>query len=285
VGVGYGQRRMHSADGTHWTMIEKTANGGDDNDLFRGVTYGNGRFVAVGGSSVGFTRISTDGVSWVDGGTTNGWLGGVAWNGSVFVAAGGNGIRVRSTDNGATWTNPAGGQSKHYRAVAFGAGQVVAVGHTYDNSGPGGTNVGVITSTSDGMTWTERRAAGEQFGTIAFGNGIFVASTNGATVATSTDGMMWTDQTVGTGNSGGVIFTGTDFVLVRDSGTYRSTNGTTWGSPVSTSTRGVAGYINGLYLTLGWPLTVSASSNLMTWTPVFQPMGSGITQVVVGRSP
>ena len=165
---------MSSADGSHWTLIEKTPIGGDDNDLFRGVTYGNGRFVAVGGSTVALTQISTDGMNWIDGGAGTAWLGGVAWNGKAFVAAGGNGLRVRSLDNGATWTDPAGSQAKHYRAVAFGGGQVVAVGHTYDKSGPNGTDVGVIASTADGLQWTERRAAGETFGSIAYGNGIFV---------------------------------------------------------------------------------------------------------------
>src|SRR5206468_3717544 len=102
-----------------------------------------------------------------------------------------------------------------------------AVGETYDNSGPGNTNVGVIATTADGLQWTERRAAGQTFGSIAFGHGAFVASTTGATVATSSDGMAWVDQTVGTG-SGGVCFTGTDFLVWRDSGIYRSNDGATW---------------------------------------------------------
>jgi hypothetical protein len=283
VAVGYGQRRLFSTDGTHWTLMEKTADGGDDNDLFRGVTYGNGRFVAVGGSSVALTQVSTDGIHWSAGGTADAWLGGIAWNGSVFVAAGGNGLRVRSTDGGATWTAPVGYQAKHYRAVAFGAGLVVAVGHTYDNSGPGNTNVGVIATTPDGAQWTERRAAGETFGTIAYGNGTFVAATTGATVATSTDGVKWVDQTVGTG-SGGVCFTGTDFILWRDSGIYRSSDGATW-TLVTSKSRAVAGFFNGAYLSFDWPLRVNASSDLVSWTQVFAPLGSGLSQMATGFSP
>jgi len=283
VAVGYGRRRISSVDGSHWTLIEKTPNGGDDNDLFRGVTYGNGRFVAVGGSTVSLTQISTDGMNWIDGGTGTAWLGGVAWNGTVFVAAGGNGLRVRSTDNGATWTNPAGSQAKHYRAVAFGAGQVVAVGHTYDKSGPNNTDVGVIASTADGLQWTERRAAGETFGSIAYGNGIFVASTDGATVATSVDGITWTDQAVGAGG-GGICFTGSEFVLWRNSGTYRSSNGTVW-AQVTTGARAIAGFFNGLYVSFDWPLRVNTSSDLMSWKRVFEPLGSGLSQMVVGSAP
>ena len=283
VAVGYGRRRVSSVDGSHWTLIEKTPNGGDDNDLFRGVTYGNGRFVAVGGSTVSLTQISTDGMNWIDGGTGTAWLGGVAWNGTVFVAAGGNGLRLRSTDNGATWTNPAGSQAKHYRAVAFGAGQVVAVGHTYDKSGPNNTDVGVIVSTADGLQWTERRAAGETFGSIAYGNGIFVASTDGTTVATSTDGITWVDQVVGTG-SGGICFTGSEFVLWRNSGTYRSSNGTVW-TQVTPSGRSIAGFFNGLYVSFDWPLRVNTSSDLLTWKRVFEPLGSCMSQMVVGFAP
>jgi hypothetical protein len=283
VAVGYGQRRLFSTDGTHWTLLEKTPDGGDDNDLFRGVTYGNGRFVAVGGSSVALTQVSTDGSHWSNGGTGDAWLGGVAWNGSVFVAAGGNGLRVRSTDGGATWAAPAGYQAKHYRAVAFGDGLVVAVGHTYDNSGPGNTNVGVIATTADGLLWTERRAAGETFGSLAYGNGAFVAATTGATVATSTDGMKWVDQTVGTG-SGGVCFTGTDFILWRDSGIYRSSDGATW-TLVTSKSRAVAGFFKGAYLSFDWPLRVNASPDLISWTQVFAPLGSGLTQLATGFSP
>ncbi len=279
IAVGYGQRIARSTDGMTWTMTEKTAMGGDDNDLFRGVGFGEGRFVAVGGSSVALTRVSTDGVQWLDGGTGRAWLGGAAFTGTVWVAAGGNGLRVRSTDHGTTWTNDPGYQAMHYRAVAAGPGRAVAVGHTY-NLMP---NVGVITTTADGITWSERRQAGAQFGTVAFGNGVFVACTSATVCATSSDGMTWVDHNVGTGD-GSVVFTGTEFIVVRSNGTFRSSDGAQW-TNVNAMSRGVAGFFNGAYFSFDWPLRIQRSTNLSTWTPVFQPMGSGLTQLVVGAVP
>lgn len=279
VAVGYGQRRAHSFDGITWQLQEVRPDGGDDDDLFRGLTFGGGRFVAVGGSSVGLTAVSLDGVAWTPGGTARAWIGDVAWNGSVLVAAGGNGVRVRSTDGGATWIDDAGYQATHYRSVAAsGAGVVVAVGHSYD-----APSVGVITSTADGVTWNERRRAGATFGTVAFGAGTFVAAGEGGLVATSRDGASWTDRTVGTG-AGAVVFTGGEFVLSRSSGIYRSPDGETW-TPATTPSRNVAGYFGGAYLAVGWPLSISRSTDLSSWTPVFSPMGSGLTEMVTGVSP
>ena len=282
VAVGYGRRRLRTTDAKIWTMQESTASGGDDNDLFRGVTWGNGRFVAVGGSSVSLTMTSADGQTWTTGtGTTGDWLGGVAWNGTAFVAAGGNGRRVRSTDNGATWTNSTGykSQSIHYRGVAFGAGQIVAAGHTYSES----PNVGVISTSPDGQAWTERRHAGAPLGTIAFGNGMFVGSGDNGAIATSADGITWTERTVGAG-SGAVIFTGTAFVLRRDGGLYTSTDGAQW-TMASSDSREVLGYFNGNYVSFGWPLKVTISSDLKQWSTAFDPKGSGLTGVAVGNLP
>lgn len=283
VAVGYGQRRAHSLDGITWQLQEVRADGGDDDDLFRGLTWGDGRFVAVGGSTRTLTAVSLDGVAWTPGGGGRAWLGDAAWNGGAFVAAGGNGLRVRSTDGGATWIDDAGYQPTHYRSVAGGGGVVVAVGHSYDGGGPGGANVGVITSTADGVTWTERRRAGATFGTVAYGNGAFVAVGEGGLVATSPDGATWTDRTVGSGG-GGVIFTGAEFVLSRGATIYTSPDGATW-TPASNAGRAVIGHFGGAYLAAGWPLTVSRSTDLTTWTQVWAPMGSGLTAMVTGVSP
>lgn len=278
VAVGYGQRRAHSFDGITWQMQELRPDGGDDDDLFRGLTWGGGGFVAVGGSSVGLTAVSLDGIAWTPGGSARAWIGDVAWNGSVLVAAGGNGVRVRSTDGGATWIDDAGYQAIHYRSVASGGGVVVAVGHTY-----GGVSVGVITSTADGVTWNERRSAGAVFGTVTYGAGRFVAAGEGGLIATSSDGAVWTDQTVGTG-AGGVVFTDGEFVLSRGSGIYRSPDGLTW-TPATSASRAVVGHFGGAYLAVGWPLVISRSTDLTSWTPVYSPMGSGLTEMVTGVSP
>jgi hypothetical protein len=278
VAVGYGQRRAHSFDGVAWEMEEVTPDGGDDDDLFRGLTFGGGRFVAVGGSTAALTAISTDGITWTPGGSAGAWLGDVAWNGEVHVAAGGNGLRVRSTDGGASWIDPAGYQAIHYRSVAYGEGVVVAVGHTYE----GGT-VGVIATTADGVDWDEPRRSGPPLGSIAYGAGVFVASGASGLVATSSDGVEWSDQTIGDG-AAGVIFTGAEFVLSGEAGIHTSPDGLDW-TPVTATPRAVMGYLDGTYLAGGWPLSIATSTDLEQWTPVWSPGGSGLTSMVRGVSP
>ncbi|MBL8958121.1 MAG: hypothetical protein JNK82_45535, partial [Myxococcaceae bacterium] len=172
-----------------------------------------------------------------------------------------------------------GYQAIHYRSVAAGPGRAVAVGHTYGLM----PNVGVITTTTDGLTWSERRQAGAQFGTVAYGNGVFVACTNSAVCATSSDGLTWVDATVGTGD-GSVVFTGTEFLVVRSNGTFRSTNGTGW-TMANANTRGIAGYFAGAYFSFDWPLRIQRSTNQTAWSPVFQPLGSGLTGLAVGTVP
>jgi hypothetical protein len=90
--------------------------GGFDSDFYlRGVAYGNGLFVAVGGASTGIAQSSTDGLHWsaksnyVSGSglvtgtiTDTNWIGGVAYGNGVFVAAGYDGYPLVSTD-GVHW--------------------------------------------------------------------------------------------------------------------------------------------------------------------------------------
>jgi hypothetical protein len=278
VVVGYGQRRLSTRDGTTWNLLEKTPNGGDDNDLFRGVTFANGRFVAVGGSSVSLTMVSTDGATWTMGGTGNAWLGGAANIGARFVAAGGNGLRVYSDDGALTWSAGAGYQSVHYRSVVGNGATVVAVGHTTD-----GTNQGIIASTTDGASWTERRHTGAAFGSVAYGNGTFVAAGDTGLVVTSADGVSWNESTLGSG-TGTVIFDGTRFVLSRGGSIWTSTRGGSW-TAVTTSGQEVGAAFNGAYFSFGWPLSVNRSTNFTTWANVDHPGGSGVTQAAVGYAP
>jgi hypothetical protein len=273
VGVGYGQRIIHSFDGTGWTLQQRNPNAGVDEDLLWSVAYGGGHFVAGGGSSVGFTMVSTDGVTWAQGGAARAYVGGIAWTGSCFIAVGGNGLRVRSTDLGATWTNDQGFQTFGYFAAAAGNG--IAVGVGYDQG------VAVITTTTDGTVWTERRHSGASLYTVAYGNGMFVAAGDTA-LSTSHDGITWTDTTLGSGQAN-VNFVNGEFLISHlATGLYRSPDGVTW-SVATPSAHMVGGYINGTYVSPTWPLSVSTSTNLVTWTSVFAPMGSGITQMVVGR--
>jgi hypothetical protein len=278
VVVGYGGRRAMSRDGVMWEhFVQIDPNGGDDDNLFRGVCYGAGTFVAVGGSTTAFTMTSTDGVTWEnENRTPRAWLGNAAPLGVVFVAAGGNGLRVRSLDKGATWVDDAGYQSVHYRDVAASATNAIAVGHNYDTT----PNVGIIASTADGKSWEERVRGGEPLNDVAFGNGAFVAAGNTGRVARSTDGVSWRDLTFGASGGAQVIFTGVRFLVSFGDTHFESTDGATW-SPAE-GTRSVDAYFGGRYLSFDWPARIHASTDAAQWTAVFSPLGPGFTKLAAG---
>jgi hypothetical protein len=282
VVVGYGTRRARSLDGTTWTDFQQvTPNGGDDNDLLRGVGWGNGTFVAVGGSSVGITMTSADGITWSNEiRTHDAWVGNVAYLGGVFIAAGGNGLRIRSTNDGATWSEGVGYQALHYRDVATNGAIVAAVGHTYDTT----PNLGYIATTTDGITWTERRRTGGALNRVVAGNGTFVAAGGGNMVLRSTDGVTWTEHALGGTDDISLAFDGTAFVASAGGSVFRSSDGIAWTAVPGGSGAPVA-YIEGRFLSVGWPAAISTSQNLTSWTPAFSPGGSGFTKIVVGVVP
>ncbi len=282
VVVGYGTRRARSLDGMTWTnFVQVTAEGGDDNDLLRGVGWGDGTFIAVGGAAKGITMTSTDGITWSNENRTHdAWLGNVVYLGGVFIAAGGNGIRLRSTDRGVTWGSGGGYQPLHYRDVATNGTIAAAVGHTYDTT----PSLGYIATTTDGITWTERRRMGGALNRVIAGNGTFVAAGSGDTVLRSTDGITWTEHALGASGDITLAFDGSDFVASAGGKVFRSSNGMTW-TDVPGGSGSPSAYIDGRFLSTGWPASISTSQNLTSWTPAFSPGGSGFTKIVVGVVP
>ncbi len=141
VAVGWSGLRIASRDlGKTWigrTVTTTAIN--SEYELLRGVTYGEGLFVAVG-----IDRYhSADGVNWSKGNsTTKAWLGQVAYGNGMFVGAGNGGIVERSLD-GINWEQTAYPSKEHLRAVAF-DGQKFAVS---------GNELKVYVST-DAVQWT-----------------------------------------------------------------------------------------------------------------------------------
>jgi hypothetical protein len=150
VVVGAGGRRISSDDGKTWTeatIIKNPpwANGGtvmpttgDDAFLMRGVCWGNGLFVAVGGNGKdGLVLTSTDGKTW----SMNPKSmpnDGCAYGNGLFVTE-----RRFSTD-GVNW-QPVIKGPKSNRVIKFYQGKFVAVG----------TIPGNVSYSTDGKTWTE----------------------------------------------------------------------------------------------------------------------------------
>jgi len=103
----------------------------------------------------------------------------------VLVAVGYGGIRVRSDDDGRSWTDYAqlrdGGTDDQdlLRCVAWGNGRFVALGWRFFSS-------------TDGGTWTERdNPSGQWFGGVQYGNGWFLGAGGVGECVRSRDGERW----------------------------------------------------------------------------------------------
>jgi len=165
------------------------------NTSFTSVTYGNGVYVAVGGTGgSGSAATSTDGSAWVS--RTNitlsaGSFSSVAYGAATYVAVNTGGNKVGTSTNGITWTT--GGvlpSSNAWSSIAHGNGRFVAVA-------TGSKQVAI--SYNKGETWITSPAglpAAANWSKIKYGQGLFIAVAEGTDVcATSTDGITWNADT------------------------------------------------------------------------------------------
>ena len=144
--------------------------------MFKGVSYGNGIFVAVGswdgyyGGYYGLIMTSDDGVNWIKRiSRTNESIGGIAYGNGTFIAlarGGGYSVVLKSYD-GINWTG--GGSTWANENIAFGKDTFVAVGAGYRWEQIYSYN------TSDN-NWTQRPQPINCFlEDVTFGDGTFVA--------------------------------------------------------------------------------------------------------------
>ena len=185
---GFGGRNIMAAtrDGTAWTT---SGNDAKYVHYFRGLCFGDGRFVALGGDpgSVGsakpFIATSADGSTWSDFQEFAGkWMiRRAAYGNGVFVGVGDRGRRARSKD-AVHWDDaPDVKPIDTLVDVAFGNGIFVGVGLH-----------GLRTFTKDGLKWSEplRGNEGEHINTVLRAGDRFVAIGAGATFF-SADGADW----------------------------------------------------------------------------------------------
>ena len=192
LGVGNWGWRGVTRDGVAWTDIqnEPPLDGSDHtDDLLRGAGFGDGTFIAVGGSTFATIMVSDDGGdSWDE--TMHPefqWLGDVVFADGAWVAGGANGERLAS-DDGIDWQQTGTWYEGHWRSLAYGNGLVVAVGNAYD-----GAAITAVSS-DNGQSWTEYAVGGTAFSSVAFGDGRFVTISGGAQrCAVSSDGAAWSD--------------------------------------------------------------------------------------------
>ena len=177
-----------------WTPIA-TAGGLNS---WASVTYGNGKFVAVGRSNSDLVKTSSDGINWTSTNTSlfRQWQS-VTYGNDVFVAVGAidasNASQVMTSSDGINWTGRTQAANNNWTSVTYGNNLFVAVA----NSGTGNR---VMTS-PDGIIWTSRTSALDyEWQSVTYGNGVFVAVAFNATgtgnwVMTSPDGTTWTSRT------------------------------------------------------------------------------------------
>jgi hypothetical protein len=161
----------YSYDGIAWNNVSDSSQ-----SQWRGITYGNGTFVAITESGQYQAAYSTDGANWtfVDSAPTNNWYN-VAYGDGRFVAVSngdstGGGASMYSTDNGATWTQVTTVNDTYaWYALAYGDGKFVA----------GAGNIGVSNNSMwsvDGTTWNGNTSSA-QFFNMTYGDGQFVSVT------------------------------------------------------------------------------------------------------------
>ncbi len=176
----------NTADGKTWKTGKHEAK---YVKYIRGLTFGNGQFLALGGdpgsvgSSKPFVMFSKDGLTWDGPHDVPGkhMLRRAAWGAGRWVGVGDRGRRATSK-NGKEWTDaPETKALDTLVDVAFGNNVFVGVGLH-----------GLRTSTTDGLKWTARQTGeeGEHLNSVVFANGKFVAVGVGATY-TSADGEKW----------------------------------------------------------------------------------------------
>ncbi|MES3037916.1 MAG: hypothetical protein V4736_08420 [Bdellovibrionota bacterium] len=122
--------------------------------LYRGVAFGNGRFVAAGGQGHAISRVSNDGFAWSQkynlikgSGLVTGardqayWMGGVAFGNGRFVAVGGHGHLYWSVDGEHWTTTSTAATGTYFRRIEF-------IGDRFFATGDSGWGF-----TTDGSQW------------------------------------------------------------------------------------------------------------------------------------
>ncbi|MEZ4301943.1 MAG: hypothetical protein R3B70_43825 [Polyangiaceae bacterium] len=240
-GGGTEGRTSFTQDGASWSDVTTVSNGpqfeGHSRNLIRGVGYGGGVFVAVGGLDNAYVVTTCDGEHYrqdVLGTNIEGdipapyadFMSDVAYKDGVFVAAGGGGKKIVSKDHGLTWQAVGGGEPGHLRGIAAGNGLFVVAGHLWNSDDA------MIATSPDGETWSETATSPGGLGRgVVFGNGLFVAI--GATrCVRSKDGVAWTDCGISGGaDQMGLHFVNGQFLVQRADGTASmSADAETWTS-------------------------------------------------------
>ena len=271
VAGGHDGKMAYSIDGISWAAINSPFSA---NNYSIAITYGDGKFVAIGSTLTGSDMVttSTDGIVWTtavgSSALNNTFTYDIAYGGGKFVTGRRN--MAYSTD-GQTWmtaTNNAFDSFPYaqFHCIVYGNGKFVAGGNS-------GSAKGILGYSTDGEIWlpitdnTNNTINNKGvISGIAYGNGKFVAYVDGSFgggMMYSEDGITWTDANVSNiyGYTFGknIGFGGNKFVAYDNGKTLYSTDGITWNYISSTGGGSVIAYggthnserfVAGIYLAL-----------------------------------
>jgi hypothetical protein len=246
MAVGSTSTVLTSIDGITWLQHHT---GGDAD--FYAVTYGSGRFVAVGNT----IRSSVDGVNWIQGRMDSEHiLSSVAYGNGYFVAVSGDVIAIST--NATVWSVSHIANSIAVR-IAHGHGEFVAL-----------LDGGRLHSSTNGVDWVPRQSSvtAANLQGIAFGSNRYAAVGDSGTVLTSADGVDWVQSVPVTTNSlQAVIFGSNQFVAVGNAGSILSSgDGMTWfpRQPGTLADLHSIAWGNGEFVAMGDSPATSATNSL-----------------------
>lgn len=147
---------------------------------WRSITYGNGKYVAVGSS--GYVTTSTNGTSWttpVRIGTED-WYS-VTYGNGKFVAVGRKNAMMST--NGTSWTTYNNVSTSYLISVTFGNGKFVMVGSS-----------SYIGTSTNGTSWTKQTANGGYLTDVIFAGDKFRTVGQEGLYTESSDGTNWTTK-------------------------------------------------------------------------------------------
>jgi hypothetical protein len=244
------------------------------------ITYGDGKFVAVGDGDT--AMYSTDGISW----TSTPAADYASWSSvtyakdasnpnqnvkdGLFVAVSQGFDLVMHSPDGISWTITTGANASEWKSVTYGDGKFVAVSMSAADTAQYST---------DGINWTATPPGPEynQWQSVTYGNGKFVAvaSTGTNKVMNSDNGINWKSASLtdGSGNSWtSVTYGDGKFVAVAQSwpdNVIYSTDGINWKATQGTENNlwTSVTYGNGKFVAVGtlYSTSVMYSADAITW--------------------
>jgi len=218
-------------------------------------------------------------------------LNSICSNGAVLVAVGDAGTILRSSD-GLAWTSvgASGDTGKYLRSVCWTGTHFIAAGYQYYFQAPSWIYGGILLSSPDGQTWTERLRGGEELRAVATDGKLVVAVGDGGRIVTcsTTTGEAWAECASGTTEQFNRVAAGNGrFVASSWSGLRASDNVLAW-SAVTRSASAPYFYSADISFADGqfvvpYGSTIYRSANLVEWTNSSLPDSPSISSFASGN--